>query len=90
MACPFFLPTEKVTEPGWDHPARLPLGGGWSGTCSAPGHDGERPSDRELMECCNLGYAIGCPRLPHERSADAVRFAIAGAGEGRIRLRYVC
>jgi hypothetical protein len=26
---------------------------------------------------CNLGYASGCPRLPLDRAADAVRFGVA-------------
>jgi len=59
------------------HPARLPLGGGWRGYCSAPGHEGSEPTPEEVRELCNLGYAARCPRLPKEREADAVRFSIS-------------
>jgi hypothetical protein len=80
MACPFFMPVEKLENGAWPHPARLPLGCGWSGHCTAPGHEGEVPSTQELHEC-NLGYALGCGRLPKERAWDAVRFFVMGAGE---------
>lgn len=97
MACPFFMPTEKLENGTWVHAGRLPLGGGWSGHCTAPGHEGETPAHDELREFCNLGYAEGCGRLPRERAWDAVRFgarAVAdggnGATDGRIQVRYVC
>ena len=77
MACPFFMPTSKLEDGGWLHPSRLPLGGGWTGHCSAPGHEGAEPTNQELRELCNLGYAASCPRLPKERAYDAVRFSIA-------------
>jgi hypothetical protein len=80
----------------WLHAGRLPLGCGWSGHCTAPGHEGEAPSQEELREFCNLGYAEGCERLPRERIWDSVRFAARtvvndgnGAG-GRIQIRFVC
>ena len=80
MACPFFMPVERLENGAWPHPARLPLGCGWSGCCTAPGHEGEVPSAQELHEC-NLGYALGCGRLPKERAWDAVRFFIMGGGD---------
>lgn len=80
MACPFFMPVEKLDSGAWPHPARLPLGCGWSGRCTAPGHEREVPSAEELHEC-NLGYALGCRRLPKERPWDAVRFFIMGGGD---------
>ena len=80
MACPFFMPVEKLENGAWPHPARLPLGCGWSGCCTAPGHEGEVPSAPELQEC-NLGYALGCGRLPKERAWDAVRFFVMGSGD---------
>jgi hypothetical protein len=100
VACPFFMPIERIENGTWPHPARLPLGGGWSGHCTAPGHEGETPGQEEL-EFCNLGYAEGCARLPRERAWDAIRFAlIAPAEPGKqnaksatlriIQLRYVC
>lgn len=35
MACPYFVPREIVYDVSWPHPARLPLGAGWTGTCCA-------------------------------------------------------
>jgi len=97
MACPFFMPVERLESGTWLHAGRLPLGCGWSGHCTAPGHEGEAPSPEELREFCNLGYAEGCERLPRERAWDSVRFAAKvvsndeknGTG-GRIQVRYVC
>ena len=90
MACPFFMPTSKLEDGGWLHPARLPLGGGWMGRCFAPGHEGAEPSNRELRELCNLGYAAGCHRLPEERACDAVRFSIAHDRGAQLLLWFVC
>lgn len=97
MACPFFMPVEKLENGSWLHAARLPLGCGWTGHCTAPGHERETPSPEDLHEFCNLGYAEGCGRLPRDRQWDSVRFAArtacgdakAVAGE-RIQVRYVC
>ena len=90
MACPFFVPTRKLDDAGWLHPARLPLGGGWQGHCSAPGHDGAVPSDHDLHEHCNLGYAAGCSWLPQERPCDAVRFSLAHDRGTRLLFWFVC
>lgn len=90
MACPYFLPTQKSESGEWLHPTRLPLGGGWIGSCSAPGHEGIQPSDDELRELCNLGYAAKCPRLPVERSYDAVRFSVARETGPQLMLWFVC
>ena len=96
MACPFFMPAEKLENGKWLHAGRLPLGCGWSGCCTAPGHEGEAPSQEELREFCNLGYAEGCGRLPRERVWDSVRFGartVSGAGNGcggQVQIRYVC
>ncbi len=89
MACPYFMPTHK-SEAAWLHPSRLPLGGGWSGHCSAPGNEGAMPSDQSLREHCNLGYAVACPHLPKERTADAVRFSIARDRGSQLELWFVC
>ena len=59
------------------HPARLPLGGGWNGHCTAPGHELEIPSQDVLETCCNMGYAGTCSWAPVERPSDAVRFAVS-------------
>ena len=97
MACPFFLPMEKLENGTWLHASRLPLGCGWSGQCAAPGHEGEIPSAEELRDFCNLGYAESCGRLPAEREWDAVRFGARtvfndgkSASGGSIQVRYVC
>jgi hypothetical protein len=94
VACPFFLPIEKLSDGTWLHAARLPLGCGWSGQCTAPGHERETPSQDELRDFCNLGYAEGCGRLPSERTWDSIRFAARaishGAKNDHIQVRYVC
>jgi hypothetical protein len=96
VACPFFMPMEKLENGSWLHAARLPLGCGWSGHCTAPGHEGVVPSQEELRELCNLGYAEGCARLPRERAWDSIRFAarsVGGEEDGdrrRVRIHYVC
>ncbi len=100
------MPVEKFENGTWPHPARLPLGGGWSGHCTAPCHEGEIPPQHILEAFCNLGYASSCSWAPPERAWDAVRFAVSvpsdserreGSktsgvdGQARIlRLRYVC
>ncbi len=89
MACPFFMP-ERRFDADWPFPQRLPLGAGWAGTCTAPGHEGARPSDEELKSGCNLGYAKSCSRLPAERHADAVRFALGEERDGILRVLFVC
>jgi hypothetical protein len=85
MACPFFVPTEKISIGTLPHPARLPLGAGWKGHCTATGRV---PNEQELHDC-NLGYAK-CECLPVERQADAIRFSIAAASDERIVIRYAC
>jgi hypothetical protein len=90
MACPFFLPQKRIEVPLWPHPARLPLGDGWSGQCTAPGHEGAQPNDEELKDGCNLGYARACPRLPRERPTDAVRFSLARDRDMKLSVQFVC
>jgi hypothetical protein len=88
MACPYFMPVAKLENGNWPHPARLPLGVGWSGHCAAPGHEGETPAQDVLQDFCNLGYASGCGWAPAERLWDAVRFAVS-APQGRNRAEDV-
>jgi hypothetical protein len=96
VACPFFLPMERLENGAWLHASRLPLGCGWKGRCTAPGYEGVTPSRQELQEFCNLGYAEGCARLPRERVWDSVRFAARTVFDevsrdiARIQVRYVC
>jgi hypothetical protein len=96
VACPFFMPQEKLQNGSWLHAHRLPLGCGWGGKCMAPGHEGETPTHQELTEFCNLGYAALCVRLPRDRAWDSVRFgARAFCGDdqskiARVEVRCVC
>lgn len=84
------MPTRRLTEGVWPHPARLPLGSGWYGLCSAPGHEATEPTVQELTDHCNLGYASACQRLPQERSCDAVRFCIARDQGSRLTVQFSC
>jgi hypothetical protein len=90
LACPYFMPTQKFEGGTWAHPSRLPLGFGWRGVCTAAGAQEIVPTDEQLRDSCNLGYARNCPNLPAERAWDAVRFAVAQDGETRIVVCYVC
>jgi hypothetical protein len=97
LACPFFMPVEKLENGTWMHTTRLPLGGGWSGLCTAPGHELEAPSVDDLEQFCNLGYAQGCGRLPRDRKWDSIRFGARtldgdkpNGTASRIQVRYVC
>lgn len=84
VACPFFLPVERVNEPRWIHAPRLPLGDRYRGLCRA--RSGE--SFEAQGDACNCGYARGvCDRFPEETQADAVRFSIR-AGDP-LKLIYI-
>nr|HWX55180.1 hypothetical protein [Verrucomicrobiae bacterium] len=49
----------------------------------------QTPPDEDLKDFCNVGYASQCSRLPAERRADSVRFAVANHTGDRITLSYV-
>jgi len=70
------MPVARLENGNWPHPARLPLGCGWTGHCTAPGHEEAVPSQYVLQAFCNLGYASSCGWAPAERRWDAVRFAV--------------
>ena len=89
VACPYFMP-ERRFESDWPFPRRLPLGAGWTGTCAAPGYEGAQPSDEEIKSGCNMGYAKTCHRLPANRSADAVRFALGEERDGVLHVLFAC
>jgi len=89
LACPYFFPTVRHDAELWPHRRRLPLGDGFAGYCTAPGHEGVTPSDQELGQCCNLGYAGDCPHLPQDRAADAVHFCIGGDSDGIVQVCWV-
>lgn len=84
------MPTRKLEGNGWLHPGRLPLGAGWSGHCCALGSEGAEPSDDELREFCNLGYASTCSRMPQQRACDAVRFSVVRDRGAQLVLCFVC
>ena len=105
MACPYFMPVEKMENGSWPHPSRLPLGCGWKGHCTAPGHEEQVPSQGVLEAFCNLGYASSCAWAPTQRLWDSVRFAAIAPLERKargksfiapdeparvLRLTYVC
>jgi hypothetical protein len=79
------MPTEKLANGNWPHPARLPLGGGWRGHCTAPQHENEIPPQHILEAFCNLGYATGCAWALRERKGDAVRFAVSAPQDPQAR-----
>jgi len=88
VACPYFFPKERSFTIGWQFPRRLPLGAGFCGTCRA-GAEESFPDEVTLRDLCNLGHARGCSRMPGERRADSIRFAIAKDEDDRIVLQYV-
>lgn len=103
VPCPYFMPMEKLEGGNWSHPGRLPLGCGWNGYCTAPGHENEIPQPEILETFCNLGYAGPCSWAPVERAWDAVRFAVMApppsgdfakrnprSSARELRLVYVC
>lgn len=102
MACPYFMPVAKLENGAWPHPARLPLGCGWSGHCTAPGHETQIPTQDVLEAFCNLGYATGCSWAPAQRASDSVRFSVSAPMSSKrekaasespnhvLRLAYVC
>lgn len=89
VACPYFFPTEKSTNIYWAFPQRLPLGAGFCGSCTAVAQR-NLPSETELRDFCNLGYATGCSRIPADRRSDAVRFAVAIDSGDHILVHYCC
>lgn len=95
------MPLERLENGNWPHPARLPLGCGWTGHCTAPGHEGQVPTHDILEAFCNLGYASSCTWAPAQRAWDAVRLSVSTPGDGDnrkgsstparvLRLLYVC
>ena len=97
LACPFFMPREIVNDGSWPHPARLPLGAGWTGVCGAPAQAENAEAvpkavvdPSHIRDFCNLGYANACPHLPFNRDWDAIRFSIAVVSVHQITICYAC
>ncbi len=91
------MPVERIENGNWSHPARLPLGGGWNGYCTAHENEHHIPDATALERFCNLGYAEGCERLPQNRVWDALRFGVQAANGSQtsstkreLLVRYVC
>jgi hypothetical protein len=95
------MPLERLENGNWPHPARLPLGCGWTGHCTAPGHEGQVPAHDILEAFCNLGYASSCAWAPEQRAWDAVRLSVSTPEDGGnhkgsptparvLKLLYVC
>ena len=79
MACPFFMPTDLLTDDCWEIPPRQPLGASFRGTCHARPGESFEPAESDQRALCNCGYARGlCSRFPSESGVDAVRFSLAG------------
>ncbi len=85
MPCPYFMPAERTSLTALPHPERLPLGGAYSGHCTAA----DIVPTAEMLHDCNLGYAH-CAHLPAERPADAVRFSVRCDPQGRLAIHYLC
>jgi len=89
VACPFFMPVERLDQDLWILPPRLPLSDAFRGVCHAHSEPFD-PPERSLRELCNCGYARGrCERFPADTAADAVRFSITGEQDGIVRLVYI-
>jgi hypothetical protein len=59
------------------------------GLCGA-GAELVQPPEDDVREGCNMGYALRCARLPKQRPADAVRFAVLKDAGAVLTLCYVC
>lgn len=59
------------------------------GQCCA-GDEPVQPSHDDMREGCNMGYALSCDRLPRQRTADAIRFAVVKDAGTSITLGFVC
>jgi hypothetical protein len=90
MACPYFLPKQRIGHAGWNPAPRLPLGDAWTGTCQAPPVGPFEPREETVREFCNYGYARGrCPHFPAQSEFDAVRFS-SNTTEGHpLRIIYI-
>lgn len=88
MCCPYFYPLERTHEIAWAFPRRLPLGSGFRGLCRAAKEEFV-PEDDTLRDCCNLGHARTCPRMPASRVADSVRLTVVQDTGDRILILYV-
>lgn len=90
MACPFFMPQDRLDDRDWKHAPRMPLGDTYGGVCHSDPAHGFDPPETAQRGLCNYGYARGlCDRFPRDGSADAIRFSVSGDENGRLRLVYI-
>jgi len=91
VACPFFMPIERLDDGPWTHAPRMPLGDPYRGVCTAlPAEPGFEPPEAVQRDPCNCGYARGrCDRFPGGDAADAMRFSVTSHLDGRVRMVYV-
>jgi len=94
MACPYFIPIEVLAGDLWPHRPRLPLGDGFTGTCCVQPESPAAPSEEELRQFCNLGYAAAysckCPRFPESRDFDAIRVGVVRDDESTLSVAFAC
>jgi len=90
MACPYFYPTERLSEKVWPKPPRVSLGDPYAGLCCVDPLREWRPDDATLRDFCNRGYPRqGCPRFPAGEGPDMVRFSVISDRDGVIKIYYV-
>jgi hypothetical protein len=91
VACPFFMPIERLAEGPWTHSPRVSLGDAYRGVCTAsPMEPFIEPPEAAQRDLCNCGYARGrCDRFPGGEAVDAVRFSVISHADGRVRMIYV-
>ena len=90
MACPYFVPMQRLADNPLVESWKMPLGGVFGGECRIPGVEPWRPGEQRLRSCCNTGYAAGrCERFPVAAAADIVRWIMVDEWDGGGRLRYV-
>jgi hypothetical protein len=88
MACPYFLPAERLPWPKWPGKLRPPLGDLYAGVCRA-GSEPFLPSGRLLVDCCNSGYAgAECNRFSNNDGPDAVRFGLSADDGQTVEIAY--
>ena len=90
MACPFFLPAERLSDGPGLHAPRLPLGAAYSGSCTCRPEISFQPDEATLRDVCNWGYVRGrCGHFPAGSAADAVRFSVVQESDAMLEILYV-
>lgn len=88
MACPYFAPTEPLTDAPALGRVRPPLGVLHRGVCRASTKAGSAPEGDLLERGCNFGYARSfCSRFPLS-GPDAVRFSVSRDDGRRVQIVF--